>query len=1236
MWLLRLPLSAAKRLSLPRGRYFIPWHFNASEVSRLAGLLAGLLEGVEHHLILPFPTVRSFLMSANPSDYDDTLIIATIGQAPVDPRSLDEVFSLRACRHLLVHHTEPQESGYAWQERYLKHPLVDCLRAIVHDQHHPLVSFNIATLPIQKAASLTTDVLSLVELLEATVEHRLSRATEGTSAVDYEKSLYAVAGERFVERMLRLLPGPMDAAIAVLKKEGQGVWSEEQFRVGAKALERLGLAQVAGGFVSLGPLARQARQLPIPSEIAPRRWLVETASILDSLRGEVNRNSAVFAKAGIAAISELFHALRDASVSPATPKKDDIERVETWVREGADFEERCNRARDFLSDPDRAAIVRTNKYIEYDVWLAAIRGAFQDDEWERVGAMYSSDEFYDETIPEAQRRKDQKPDDRSSFRGFLVLDRKRFDVQRQITRHIDFFLFKQPQQRLALGRWLAFALFEAKLEVKDKPLFTDLLSYCYRTAVEAGDGSFLEEANGIVRRCYALALKNNYTDERAHIEADARELRLDTASIVPAGERPSAYLEAMKQAFQAMLEGAFADARNTYEQAFAIAAEGDDAFDAWVALHGESEAAWDELDQREKFGQEARALMDDYHRRIKALEQKPDMAAWLSRAEEHREQMKKLTIEKLVRERRQRLSSETSYSINHSPHEFWTLFRDLETIPAPPELQQKYIQPLIDFGGFDPDEEFAYRLRLDVNKAEDTKAWLLRMVDTPWPSLEEAQKRDEALLAEFKREGACKLERLRRVKVFPQIAKIFRVADLDWACAFLSKCNDERNDPAWYHRTDFTAHASAVCGYVHIETRTVGLDMLEQFVAGDISWHERLELARGLNHEAVSIQQWVGLHEGAAERLSRLTLQLVKTAYDEHEKDVKEFSTDQLLTPALVAIVKGAQKFQRVLPEAMLAVMRAWADEVLSNVWDNAAIQLAVLLAPSTVARDEMVTRVLGMIHSATTQPTDATALEAPIQAWLHLVEANVDPKSTAMVEAAQSLWGKLEAFWSDLLGRPRFAPRESWAHVAFLSSWLASGMASPLLAVREKLLELIKLDPENLALCAPVIDPTHWGDLWPSFVALVWKQAGGGDGSDPVASRRGAVALFSAWLLDTQESGEQLPAELCILLDLTLLAVLDESVSVANHAAYGVLRYAARVHMPHDIQRIRAALRKIALDPRVNVRGAAAYAGTYLPLLKDVAEPIRAEALAIDKSLETDPYAIIQRQRVYGALDGA
>jgi hypothetical protein len=57
-----------------------------------------------------------------------------------------------------------------------------------------------------------------------------------------------------------------------------------------------------------------------------------------------------------------------------------------------------------------------------------------------------------------------------------------------------------------------------------------------------------------------------------------------------------------------------------------------------------------------------------------------------------------------------------------------------------------------------------------------------------------------------------------------------------------------------------------------------------------------------------------------------------------------------------------------------------------------------------------------------------------------------------------------------------------------------------------------------------------------------------------------------------------------------------------------------------------------MATDPRVAVRGGAAYGGTKIPFL-EVAEDIRTAAYEIDKALSTDPYAMIQR--VFGGIDG-
>jgi hypothetical protein len=178
-------------------------------------------------------------------------------------------------------------------------------------------------------------------------------------------------------------------------------------------------------------------------------------------------------------------------------------------------------------------------------------------------------------------------------------------------------------------------------------------------------------------------------------------------------------------------------------------------------------------------------------------------------------------------------------------------------------------------------------------------------------------------------------------------------------------------------------------------------------------------------------------------------------------------------------------------------------------------------------------------------------------------------------------------------------------------------------------LLRLIQATPGNLSHCAEVLDPKYWGDVWPSFVAIIWKQAGG-----DVDARRAVVQLLSRWT--DLDNTKELPPDCTILVDIALLAILDESPSVANHAAYAILHYAKRAHWPVDIQRIGNALQRMAVDPRADVRGAAAFAGTYLPIVEGVAEEIRAIAAKLDETLAKDPHAVIQRQRTFGKLEAS
>ena len=369
MWLLRLPLPPEQRIELPRGRHLFPWYFGLDETSRLADVLTGLLVGVDHHIVLPWQAVQSLVLSATSVTMAKTLVLITVEDPAVPDEMIDSVIAHIDCLHAFLQLPRPHPTGYAWQERYLKPHLMTLLQEDLGNERHPLARLNIAALPVRLAATLTTEALGLVELLEATAEHRFAHTAEGISEKDYETSLYAVAGQRFAERLRRLRPDQIEPALDVLRVEGAGVWSDERFRAGAEALEEVGLAQVGGGSVSLGPLARRANDprlfaalkemasAPLPIASA-RRWVIETAPILLELRAAREPDNFVaFARAAVTSASGLRQALTDGAPVPVGPRGS-LDPVRRWIREGLDFNDRCRRAEDFLSDPDRAKVVR--------------------------------------------------------------------------------------------------------------------------------------------------------------------------------------------------------------------------------------------------------------------------------------------------------------------------------------------------------------------------------------------------------------------------------------------------------------------------------------------------------------------------------------------------------------------------------------------------------------------------------------------------------------------------------------------------------------------------------------------------------------------------------------------------------------------------------------------------------------------------------------------------------------
>jgi SIR2-like domain len=931
--------------------------------------------------------------------------------------------------------------------------------------------------------------------------------------------------------------------------------------------------------------------------------------------------------------SESFKKFFEINPNPTEPLEGSAV-IRNWIRKGRDFGDRSQRAQDFLTAKERSKTVKTTPDSETDIWVEPLRCEFTEDEWAQIKTR-SDGLQYDEAMTAARSPVARSLDSPATFTGYRILDRKRFSYQDSLSRQLDAFLERRRDLRLDLARWMTFAFTENVIGER-KPLFVDLLSWMWRSVADASgdDQRVCDEARGVVRRCFALTLKNNYERERKHIEEDASAIGLDVSGVSPADGRPPEFLQKMKNAFENMLDGAFNDARTTYRQAVGIARQRGDTFDEWVAFHGEEDAVWASISFADRREEASQNLVDDYRLRRLAMEQAPKIAEWLDRTRRGRERVAEKVIENFYKENRRRTVSGRSVSFSVHPYEYWTKFRDLETIHAPPDLQKSYVQPLIDLGQFEPYEELRYRLQLGVNETEKTEDWLTRITNTPHDTLDNARKRDDALLKEFTRSGSYKRERLRRLETFPSIAHIFRLGDLDWVISFFSQCQEDTNDS----RSAGRDYPRALCSYADLDTRLVVLNPLEACASSSLSPLGRHEIAQGLHH-ALPLEQWVGLHEPAAQRLVHLVLGLIRGAADDDR-----FSSDEELAWALFSVFHGVKRFGRLLAAEMTDEVRQWAARLLQKKLPSnrsylqgvysAATHLAHILAPDDGAREEVVSMALTASAAQDPEGRQGLTLGGPMGAWISLIEAGAVPQSPIMAEAAVSLWTKLDGTWDETLRIARSNSHATWPYVGFLAVWIASGMANPLPAARERLLLLVQAAPEYLSLCAEILSPTHWGHLWDPFVDLVWKHSSGGDGTDPVAARLGAVDLLRRWAAAPAPDLAELSADLGFLIDIALLAAGNESPAIANHAAYGITGYASRARSPADIRRIVGGLRRLATDPRPGVRGAAAYAGKRLPLM-DVANEVRAVALKIDGDLSTDPYAIIQRQRVFGELDG-
>jgi tetratricopeptide (TPR) repeat protein len=247
----------ATEAALPPGKYLIPWYYTDGDIDRLLTLLQQILPNVEYVLRLE-STILEQLTSGPLTNLDRSIVLLDIPRDAVDTATLETLQDCLPARYLLVRISASQEEGYGWQEKHIKPLLMSLLKRYVTREDNPLRSLGIDKLPIFPAASLTSDPMELLELVQKAMYHRFSNAAVGLDEADYKRSLDRVAGEHLARRLSVLETGPLQSALEIILSESKGPAEPEAFDLGASALAEIGLAVKIGDDVSLGPLARRA------------------------------------------------------------------------------------------------------------------------------------------------------------------------------------------------------------------------------------------------------------------------------------------------------------------------------------------------------------------------------------------------------------------------------------------------------------------------------------------------------------------------------------------------------------------------------------------------------------------------------------------------------------------------------------------------------------------------------------------------------------------------------------------------------------------------------------------------------------------------------------------------------------------------------------------------------------------------------------------------------------------
>ncbi len=266
MWILGRACDEPRtslKIEIPPGTYFVPRSYDADQLAALARFLgdAGASK-VRDTLVLTWrqADVLEALGRVGGDGHRSDALWALYGDAGMSlPTGNLELKSLIARRFpslqprwVIILDPEVSASSLGWLEAHVKMPLVSWLARILGDERHPLHAAAVDRLDVYSLASMTSDPLEMIEIVEKAVEHRLKYAFPAGIPVekvvsgpvnikelDWSRSLRWAAAQRLASRVNKLEEEAIrsDAARVLLRVEVIGERRENAMA----ALVRAGL-----------------------------------------------------------------------------------------------------------------------------------------------------------------------------------------------------------------------------------------------------------------------------------------------------------------------------------------------------------------------------------------------------------------------------------------------------------------------------------------------------------------------------------------------------------------------------------------------------------------------------------------------------------------------------------------------------------------------------------------------------------------------------------------------------------------------------------------------------------------------------------------------------------------------------------------------------------------------------------------------------------------------------------